>query len=91
MAHPADSAAKTTLNRLLELRRQRRVRTVGTFGLAILGPLLIAVTFVVMGPFAEVTDTPALRIVLLADLIYILTLATLAARQVARMVAARRA
>ncbi|MBF9031535.1 HAMP domain-containing protein [Rhodobacterales bacterium HKCCE3408] len=77
--------------RLLELRRQRRWRTAGTFGLVILGPVLVIASFVVLGPLAEVTDSPALRLVLLADLVYILVLAALAARQVARMVSARRA
>ena len=73
------------------MRRQRRVRTMGTLGLVILGPVLALATFLVLGPLAEVSDSPSLRLVLLADLIYILMLAALALRQVAKMISARRA
>ncbi|MEM9754779.1 MAG: PAS domain-containing sensor histidine kinase [Pseudomonadota bacterium] len=91
MANPSQIAAKSTLQRVLELRRLRRVRTIGTLGLVILGPVLAVTTYLILGPLGEVTDSPALRLVILADLIYILVLAALVARQVARMVAARRA
>ena len=91
MANPTGIAAKSTLNRLSTLRRQRRVRTIGTLGLVILGPVLVLATFLVLGPLAEVTDSPSLRLVLLADMIYILMLAAAALRQVAQMIAARRA
>ncbi|MBF9033627.1 HAMP domain-containing protein [Rhodobacterales bacterium HKCCE2091] len=76
---------------MTELRHRRRVRNAGTFGLVILGPVLAVATFFILGPLGEVTDSPELRLVLLADLVYILVLAALAARQVARMIAARRA
>jgi len=91
VANPTVHEAKSTLARLSNLRRQRRVRTIGTFGLVILGPVLVLATYVVLGPLGEVSDSPALRLVLLADLIYILMLAALALRQVAQMIAARRA
>ncbi|MEM8880143.1 MAG: HAMP domain-containing protein, partial [Pseudomonadota bacterium] len=91
MANPTGNAAKSTLSRLSELRRQRRIRTAGTLGLVILGPILALATFLVLGPLAELSDSPELRLVILADLIYILTLAALALRQVAKIVAARRA
>ena len=91
MANPTGHAAKSTLGRLSDLRRSRRIRTFGTFGLVILGPVLVLATFLVLGPLAEVSDSPSLRLILLADLIYILMLAALALRQVAKIIAARRA
>ncbi|RMA41394.1 sensor histidine kinase NtrY-like [Rhodophyticola porphyridii] len=88
---PAGDAAKTPFNRLLELRQQRRVRNAGTLGLVLLGPALALATFLVLGPLGETADSPALRLVLLANMIYILVVAALVLRQVARIVAARRA
>ncbi|MEM9318191.1 MAG: PAS domain-containing sensor histidine kinase [Pseudomonadota bacterium] len=69
----------------------RRVRTVGTLGLVILGPVLGLATYLILGPLAEVSDSPALRLVILADLVYILVVAALALRQVTKIIAARRA
>lgn len=91
MANPTGHAAKSTLAWLSAVRRRRRVRTFGTLGLVILGPVLALATALALGPLAEVTDSPSLRLVLLADLIYILMLAALALRQVAKIIAARRA
>ncbi|NOX41827.1 MAG: HAMP domain-containing protein, partial [Alphaproteobacteria bacterium] len=77
-----------TLNRL---RKQRRVRNMGTLGLVILGPALAFVTFGALGPFEQGTTSRILRYVLLADLVYVLLIATLVLQRVARMVAAKRA
>jgi two-component system nitrogen regulation sensor histidine kinase NtrY len=55
----------------------RAWRSIGTFGLVTLGPVLALATFLVLGPLAESVVTPALRLVLLADLIYILVVAAL--------------
>jgi hypothetical protein len=66
-------------------------RSIGTLGLVILGPVLALATFLVLGPLAESVVTPALRLVLLADLIYILVVAALVLREVARVIASRRA
>ncbi|QBY00275.1 PAS domain-containing sensor histidine kinase [Rhodophyticola sp. CCM32] len=91
MRLPANGAVKSPFNRLLELRQQRRVRNVGTLGLVLLGPALALATFLVLGPLDEAADSPALRLVLLADMVYILVVAALVLRQVARIVSARRA
>jgi two-component system nitrogen regulation sensor histidine kinase NtrY len=72
-------------------RRERRVRTAATLGLVVLGPVLAALTYFVLGPLDQGASSPRLRIVLLADLVYVLGIAALVAREVARMVAARRA
>jgi two-component system nitrogen regulation sensor histidine kinase NtrY len=69
-------------------RRERRVRTAATLGLVVLGPVLAALTYFVLGPLDQGASSPRLRIVLLADLVYVLGIAALVAREVARMVAA---
>lgn len=73
------------------MRRLRFWRNVGTLGLAVLGPALAALTFAVMGPFAGATyGRSLLRLVLLADLLYLITLTGLVATRMVRIVAARR-
>lgn len=81
----------TILDRLGMLRRNRRLRSIGTIGLVILAPVLALMTFLALGPLAEVTDSPGLRLVVMADLVYILVVATLVLREVARIIASRRA
>ncbi len=85
------TARGNTWLRLSRLRRQRRVQTWATLGLVILGPLLALATFLALGPLNQGGGSPALRIVLLADLIYVLLIATLVLTRVAQMIAARRA
>ena len=85
------AARGDTWLRLNRLRKQRRVQTWMTFGLVILGPVLAVATFLALGPFNQSANSPALRLVILADLIYILVVATLVLARVARMIAARRA
>lgn len=79
------------LARLSRLRRLRRVQNVATLGLVILGPILTVATFVALGPLNQGATAPSLRLILLADLIYILVVAALVMQRVARMIAARRA
>ena len=82
---------QSVLDRLGRLRRNRRLRSLGTIGLVALAPLLALATFLALGPLAEVADSPGLRLVVLADLVYILVVATLVLREVARIIASRRA
>lgn len=77
-------------NRLSKLRRRRRVQNAATLGLVLLGPLLVLLTFLVFGPFDQGARSGALRVVLLADLVYVLLVAALVMQRVARMVSARR-
>ncbi|GLS81313.1 PAS domain-containing sensor histidine kinase [Paracoccus marinus] len=77
-------------DRLAGLRRMRRVQTVATVGLAVLGPVLALATFAVLGPLDEPTDSTTLRLVLLADFIYLLLLTGLVVARLARMAVARR-
>ncbi|MEM6312094.1 MAG: PAS domain-containing sensor histidine kinase [Pseudomonadota bacterium] len=73
------------------MQRTRGVRNAATLGLVVLGPLLALATFLVLGPLDQGAGAPPLRLILLADLIYVLVVAALVAAQVARLIAARRA
>ncbi|MDG1117158.1 MAG: PAS domain-containing sensor histidine kinase [Flavimaricola sp.] len=72
-------------------RRQRRIQNAATLGLVALGPILTALTYVVLGPLDQGGSEPTLRIVLLADFVYVLVVAALVSRRIASMVAARNA
>jgi two-component system nitrogen regulation sensor histidine kinase NtrY len=76
--------------RLSRLRRQRRVQTAVTLGLVFLGPVLAVATFLAMGPFNQDAGSPVLRLILLADLVYVLVIAALVLARVARLIADRR-
>ncbi|MFZ7089709.1 ATP-binding protein [Primorskyibacter sp. 2E233] len=63
-----------------------------TLALVALGPLLALATFLVLGPLDSGRGTQlSLRLILLADLVYVLLIAALVLARVARMVADRRA
>jgi len=80
-----------TWERLVRLRKLRRVQNAATIGLVLLGPVLALATYLVFGPMGQGADSSALRLVLLADFVYFLLLAALVVARVARMIAARRA
>jgi two-component system nitrogen regulation sensor histidine kinase NtrY len=61
------------------------------WGLVVLGPVLAVGTFLAMGPFGQGANSNALRLILLADLVYFLLLAGLVLTRLAGMIAARRA
>ena len=75
---------------LSDLRRRRRVQTVVTLGLVLLGPVFAVATFLAMGPFNQDAGSPTLRLILLSDLIYVLVIAALVLARVIRLVADRR-
>ena len=68
----------------------RLYQTLTTFALVVAGPVLALVTFLALGPMNQGASSPALRIILLADLVYVLALATLVIARLARMIADRR-
>jgi two-component system, NtrC family, nitrogen regulation sensor histidine kinase NtrY len=68
----------------------RRLQTFTTFALVFLGPLLAVFTFLALGPFSQGASSPALRLVLLSDLVYTLVVAALVLARVVRLVADRR-
>ena len=86
----ATRTRRISWERLSRLRRLQRVQNVATFGLVVLGPVLALTTFLVMGPLDKGSSTNVLRIVLLADMIYVIIVAALVLQRVARMVADRR-
>ncbi|MFW2541682.1 ATP-binding protein [Primorskyibacter sp. 2E107] len=78
--------------RLNRLRRARRVQNWMALALVALGPILALATFAVLGPLDTGAGTQlSLRLILLADLVYVLLVATLVLGRVTRMIAARRA
>lgn len=80
-----------TILSISQWRKTRKARNIGTLGLVVLGPLLTLATYLVIGPFDLGASTNTLRLILLADLVYILVLAALVLAQVGRLIAARRA
>lgn len=66
------------------------MQTAVTLGLVFLGPVLAVATFLALGPFNQDAGSPALRLILLADLIYVLVIAALVLARVLRLIADRR-
>ncbi len=81
----------TTWESLNRLRKQRRVRNLGTLSLVILGPVLAFMTFAALSLFEQGAASRSLRFILLADFVYVLMVAALVLQRVARMIADRRA
>lgn len=79
-----------TWAKLARLRRMRRVQNGLTFGLVFLGPVLAVATFLAFGPLNLETNSRSLRLILLADLVYVLLVASLVLARVMRMIADRR-
>ncbi|MCC6000705.1 MAG: PAS domain-containing sensor histidine kinase [Pararhodobacter sp.] len=69
---------------------RRRLQTFGTIILVGLAPLLVLATVAVLGPVTVTPNLPSLRLVLLADLIYVLVVAALVMARIAQLIAARR-
>lgn len=78
--------------RLSRLRRHRRFQATATLVIVCLGPIFAILTFLALGPLqTQSSAAPSLRLILLADLVYVLVVASLVMQRVARMIAARRA
>lgn len=86
----ATKTRKISLEQISRLRRLRQLQSVAGFMLVVLGPVMAGVTFLVMGPLDRGASSKILRIVLLADLVYVIMVAALVLQRVARMVANRR-
>lgn len=71
--------------------RQRHVQSTLTIALVAAAPVLALLTYIIVGPLGRGASSTSLRLVLLLDFIYVLIVAALVMRQVARMVSARRA
>lgn len=86
----ATRTGRFSWDRISRLRRRRRVQTLATLGLVVLGPGLALATYLAMGPLDQGAASNTLRIVLLTDLVYVIIVAALVLQRVARMIAARR-
>ena len=75
---------------LAQIVSTKRFRNMLALGLVALAPLLILATFLVLGGLEEANDPLILRVVILADMVYVITVAGLIAGRVARMISARR-
>ncbi|MCA0045031.1 sensor histidine kinase NtrY-like [Celeribacter litoreus] len=75
----------------MRLRRARRWQNAATVAVFVLGPLLAVLTFLVLGPLDHGPASSVLRAVLLADVVYVLVVASLVAIRIARVISARRA
>ncbi|NNJ68852.1 MAG: PAS domain-containing sensor histidine kinase [Boseongicola sp.] len=69
----------------------RRMQNAATLGVVLLGPVLALATFLVLGPLDRTSSALSLRLILLADLVYVLLVAALVFARIASMIAARRA
>ena len=87
----AVSARTLSWQKLNRVRRMRRFQNAVTVVVVLLGPVLALATFLVLGPLDRTASALSLRLVLLADLVYILVVAALVLARIASMVAARRA
>ena len=79
------------LTRFARWQRQRRVQNAISLALIIAAPLFAGITYISVATRGQGTTSPLLRLVLLADLIYVLVVMAVVMRQVAKMIAARRA
>jgi two-component system, NtrC family, nitrogen regulation sensor histidine kinase NtrY len=84
-------AFRTTMfARLALLGQGRKLRTSASLALVFLGPVLAVLTFLSLGPFALSANSGALRLIFLADLVYVLVVAALVAARVVQMMSDRR-
>ena len=76
--------------RLKELHLRRQIQNLMTLSLVFIGPILAAFTVLTLGPLNQNINSTVLRLILLADLFYILLVAALVLRRVMRIMAERR-
>ena len=84
------SAMRFSLTRFLNTRAFDRVRASSTIYLVFLGPFLAFVTYVVLGPFDLRAQSRLLQLVLLADLIYVITIVAFVILRILRIISQRR-
>ena len=70
-------------------RRQRRVQTILAISLALLAPLLVFITFMVLRATNGSVSNDLIRFVLLLDFIYVLVVAVLVSQRILHMITAR--
>lgn len=84
------STMRFSLTRFLNTRAFDRLRASSTIYLVFLGPFLAFVTYVVLGPFDLRAQSRLLQLVLLADLIYVITIVAFVILRILRIISQRR-
>ena len=73
MSKPSKTRASRLIwSRALQLQRQKRFSTVVNVGLVLLGPILVLGTYLVLGPLEQNARSNVIRLVVMADIIYVL-------------------
>lgn len=92
MKTPMGTRGRTAAwDRLNRVRKLRRVQNIATLSLFVLGPVLAVLTYMGLGPFELDPTSNGIRLIILADLIYVLVVAALVAQKVGKIIASRRA
>ncbi|MEM6618354.1 MAG: PAS domain-containing sensor histidine kinase, partial [Pseudomonadota bacterium] len=70
-------------------RKRRRVQTVLSLALTLMAPVLVVVTYLALRPTNGSVSNDVIRLVLLADFVYVLVVAALIANRIVQLIAAR--
>ena len=79
-----------SLTRILNTRTFDRVRASSTIYLVFLGPFLAFATYIILGPFDLRAQSRLLQLVLLADLVYVITIVAFVILRILRIISQRR-
>ena len=79
-----------SLTRILNSRTFDRVRASSTIYLVFLGPFLAFATYIILGPFDLRAQSRLLQLVLLADLVYVITIVAFVILRILRIISQRR-
>ena len=79
-----------SLTRFLNTKTFDHVRTSSTIYLVFLGPFLAFATYVILGPFDLRAQSRLLQLVLLADLVYVITIVAFVILRILRIISQRR-
>ena len=83
-------AMRFSLTRFLNTKTFDHVRTSSTIYLVFLGPFLAFATYVILGPFDLRAQSRLLQLVLLADLVYVITIVAFVILRILRIISQRR-
>ncbi|MDB6176083.1 PAS domain-containing sensor histidine kinase [Paracoccus sp. Z330] len=86
----AESASGLSWDRLAGIRLPRRWRSFAKWGALIIGIVLVAATMFVLGPLSHGIQSRVLRVILMLDLLYLITLTGGVMARMARLITARR-
>ena len=91
MSKPSKTRASRLIwSRALQLQRQKRFSTVVNVGLVLLGPILVLGTYLVLGPLEQNARSNMIRLVVMADIIYVLVTVAMVSQRILRIISQRR-